>query len=94
MGQVLLTIPDDNISMFLDFVKNLEFIQKIEKVKDDNKPLTKEDWVKPGRPATDEEFEKMIADAETEEKAGLGMAAEEAEEYVTKRIEEWKKKRK
>lgn len=137
MNQYLLTISDNKAALsFLDFIKNLDFVQKVEQVKESFEPLSKEDWIKPGRPATDEEFEQMlngaenskdlslneakeslkhlnkadwtkpgrhatkeefeqmIAEMEEEERAGLGMVAEKAEEYATKRIEEWQKKSK
>jgi hypothetical protein len=95
MSQYLLTISDNNAaSSFLEFIKNLDFVQKVEQVKEPTGPLSKEDWIKPSRPATDEEFELMIAEMEEEEKAGLGMVAEKAEEYATKRIKEWQKKSK
>ena len=95
MSQYLLTISDNNAaSSFLEFIKNLDFIQKVEQVKEPIEPLSKEDWIKPGMPATDEEFERMIKEMEEEEKAGLGTVAEKAEEYATKRIEEWQKKSK
>ena len=95
MSQYILTISDNNAaSSFLEFIKNLDFIQKVEQVKEPVEPLSEEDWIKPGRPATDEEFEQMITEMEEEEKAGLGMVAEKAEEYAKKRIEEWQKKSK
>ncbi len=107
MGQLLLTIPDNEINVVLKFIK--EFNPKIKimsfnKEKDDfreigetdedTKPLTPLNWAIPGKPATDEEFETMVAEMEAEEKAGLGMVAEKAEAYVTKRIKEWQKNRK
>ena len=107
MGQLLLTIPDEEINVVLKFIK--EFNPKIKimsfnKEKDDfreigetdedTKPLTLLNWAIPGRPATDEEFETMVAKMEAEEKAGLGMVAEEAEEYSRKRIDQWLKENK
>ena len=95
MSQYLLAISDNNAaSSFLEFIKKLDFVQKVEQVKEPIEPLSKEDWIKPGRPATDEEFKRMITEVEEEEKTGLGMVAEKAEEYATKRIEEWQKKSK
>ncbi|NOX48149.1 MAG: hypothetical protein GXO89_14345 [Chlorobi bacterium] len=104
MGQLLLTIPDNEINMVLKFLN--EFNPKIKiksfsEEKDDFLEIKKPDealkppdpinWALPGRPATDEEFEQMITRAEAEEKAGMGMAAEEAEEYSRKRIDQWLK---
>ena len=50
------------------------------------KPLTGSDWIKPGRPATDEELEQMCVEMEAEEG-----------EFTTKEMKElakqWKKKK-
>lgn len=54
-------------------------------------PLTDDDWAIPGRPATDEEHLKMLAEAEAEYKAGLGMTVEEARAKTKKKIAAWKK---
>ncbi|RLD55420.1 MAG: hypothetical protein DRJ05_12960 [Bacteroidetes bacterium] len=107
MGQLLLTIPDEEINVVLKFIK--EFNPKIKimsfnEEKDDFLEIDKTDevlkpsdpinWALSGRPATDEEFDQLVAEMEAEEKAGLGMSAEESEAYVTKRIEEWEMNRK
>ncbi len=93
MTQYIITLADNKVSSaFLEFVKKLDFVHGVEEVDEPAGPLTAEDWSKPGRPATDEEFENLATEMEAEEKSGLGMFAEEAEEYVTKRIEKWKKK--
>lgn len=44
-------------------------------------------WTNPSRPATDEEFELMIAEAEAEE----GIPAEEARALTMKKLAEWRK---
>lgn len=44
-------------------------------------------WINPTRPATDEEFEKMISEAEAEK----SITAKEARELTSKKINEWKK---
>ena len=95
MSKYLLTISDNNVaSSFLEFIKNLDFIKKVEKINESVEPLKKDDWIKPGRPSTDEEFERMIKEIEEEEKAEMGIVAEKAEAYATKRIKEWQKKSK
>ncbi len=58
------------------------------------KALTDEDWVRPGRPATEEEIEKMLNEAEAEFEAGLGYTAEEVMAYVKEHLAEWRKSRK
>ena len=55
------------------------------------KPLTDADWVRPGRPATDEEIEKMLDECEAEFEAGLGFTLEEARALTKKKIASWKK---
>jgi len=95
MSQYLLTISDNKAALsFLDFIKNLDFVQKVEQVKESFEPLSKENWIKPGRPATDEEFEQMIAEMGEEEKAELGMHADEAEKYSGKLIKQWQENQK
>ncbi|OQX72760.1 MAG: hypothetical protein B6D61_13300 [Bacteroidetes bacterium 4484_249] len=95
MTQYLLTISDNKAALsFLDFINNLDFVKRVEPVTKPVEALSKEDWIKPGRPATEEEFEQMIAEMEEEERAGLGMVAEKAEKFTTLWIEEWQKKNK
>jgi hypothetical protein len=55
------------------------------------KPLTDDDWALPGRPATDEEIEKMLDEAEAEFEAGLGIPLEKAKALTMKKIKAWKK---
>ena len=55
------------------------------------KPLTDDDWILPGRPATDEEQLKMLEEAEAEFKSGLGMPLEKARALTMKKIAKWKK---
>ena len=96
-----LRVTIDNIAnarLIYSILNKLSFVKSVEteypQTEESFEPLSKEDWIKPGRLATDEEFEYMIAEMEEEERAGLGMVAEKAEEYATKRIEEWQKKSK
>lgn len=89
MSQYLLTISDNRAALsFLDFVKNLDFILNVEQVEESFEPLSKEDWIKPGRPATDEEFEQMLKEAEESK----DLSIEEAMELSEKRYNEWSKK--
>ena len=57
-----------------------------------NEPAGEYNWVNPTRPATDEEFEQMIAEAEAEYEAGLGLPLEEARLLTMKKLAEWRKK--
>ena len=55
------------------------------------KPLTDADWVRPGRPATDEEMEKLVQEMLKDEGRYTG---EEVLESVKIALSEWRKKRK
>ena len=91
MSQYLLTISDNRAaSSFLDFVKNLDFILKVEQVEESFEPLSKEDWIKPGRPATDEEFEQLAIAMEQD--IG-GYDPETTLEMTLKEIREWRKEK-
>mgnify|MGYP001598354713 CR=1 FL=1 len=52
--------------------------------------LTAADWVRPGRPATDEEIEQMLDECEAEE----GIPLKEAREQTLKELKGWEAKRK
>jgi hypothetical protein len=75
MQKVIVTIDDPaNAKLFLKMVKQLNFVEsaKIEQAK--------YDWINPSRPATDDECEQMIAEAEK----SPAMSAEEAQTYSLK----------
>jgi hypothetical protein len=52
-----------------ELAKFLRTIEYVESVDEENAltPLKEEDWVKPGRPATDEELEQLAGEMENEE---------------------------
>ncbi|RLD55422.1 MAG: hypothetical protein DRJ05_12970 [Bacteroidetes bacterium] len=82
MSQYILTLSDDKATPpFLDFIRNLDFIKKVEHLK----ALANDDWAKPGRPAIDEEFEQMIVRAEKSKSLSLS----EAKKMTRKRFDEW-----
>ncbi|MBI9036965.1 MAG: hypothetical protein JEY97_02420 [Bacteroidales bacterium] len=90
MSQYLLTISENKAALsLLDFIKNLDFVENVEQVDEDFKPLSNEDWIKPGRPATDEEFEQMINSAEESKDLNF----EEAISLSEKGYEEWLEKK-
>lgn len=55
------------------------------------KPLTDDDWVRPGRPATDEEMEQLVQEMMNDKGRYTG---EEVMESVKKALKEWRKSRK
>jgi len=86
MTQYIITLADNKVSSaFLEFVKKLDFVHGVEEVDEPTGPLTAEDWTKPGRPATDEEFEQMIKEAEK----GKDLTFEEAKNMTKTYFEEW-----
>ncbi len=74
-----------NARKLADFLKTIGYVKSVGTLK----PLTDEDWIRPGRPATDEEHERMLNEAEE----SPSMVAEEAEEYSRKLIDKWSKKK-
>lgn len=79
-----------NSEIFLSLLKHLNFVKSVnfDKTEDEQiKKLTDEDWVRPGRPATDEEHEEMLLEAE---KSPL-ITTNELRENVLKRIKKCKK---
>jgi len=55
------------------------------------KPLTDADWVRPGRPATDEEMEQLVQEMMNDKGRYTG---EEVLASVKKALKEWRKSRK
>jgi hypothetical protein len=54
-------------------------------------PLTAEDWIRPGRPATDEELAELLAESERQLEAGEFFTAEEVKARMDERIAKWKR---
>jgi len=82
MQKVIVNIDNPaDADLFLKMVERLAFVEsaKIE--------VKEYDWTNPSRPATEEECEQMILDAE----ASPSITAEEAHAYSLKLIEEWRK---
>ena len=75
MQKVIVNISNPaDASLFLKMVERLDFV---ESVKIEGKEYN---WINPTRPATEEECEQMIAEAEE----SPSMTAEEAQEYSLK----------
>jgi len=89
MSQYILTISENKVSSsFLNFIKDLDFVEKVEQFEEPFKSLSNEDWIKPDRPATDEEFEQMIKSAEESKDLNF----DEAISLSEKRYTEWSKR--
>jgi hypothetical protein len=78
-----------------NFLKTLPYIKSVVAQKKDNTlvPLTAADWVRPGRPATDEEVEQMLDECEKEIENGLGIPAEKARKQTMEDIKKRRQKR-
>jgi len=82
MQKVIVNIENPaDADIFLKMVERLAFV---ESAKIEGKEY---DWINPSRPATEEECEQMIIEAEQ----SPSISAEEAQEYSLKLIEEWRK---
>jgi len=94
-----LTIETDTAShaKFLSsFLKTVSMVKSV-KIEPDTdsaniakEPAEEYDWINPSCPATDEEFEQMIAECE----ASPSLTAEEAKALTMKEIKEWRKNQK
>lgn len=92
MNTLLVTTDSlSNARQLASFLKNVKTVKSVT-IDPPDKELY--DWTNPSRPATDEEFEKMILEAEKEIEMGLGIPAEAARKQTISRIKAWKQKRK
>lgn len=69
MEQLIINLEGkSNANLLLELLGKLSFVKSVsrEKVKEDNTPLTAADWVRPGRPATEEELEQLAIEMEAE----------------------------
>jgi hypothetical protein len=79
------TVNIENLSdaqKFLSLVKNMNFVKSAEIV-NYNHQLNDNDWVISGRPATDDEIESMISEAEQDISNGKIYSLEEAKKTTT-----------
>lgn len=60
---------DANAKLFLNLMKQLKFVKAVT-VETTVDKLSDEDWIKPGRPATDEELEQLCIEMEAD-KGGI-----------------------
>ena len=77
MNQAIITTKNRNdLIKLISFVKDLKYVTAVEpfadnlsrtKGREKIKPLSDEDWIRPGRPATDEEIEQLCIEMEHDE---------------------------
>ncbi len=96
MNKIIVEIDDlSNVKRFISILEDLKYVKFYTAEKEEFKnlaPLTDENWIKPGRPATDEEFEAMIKECEQEYESGLSMTSEQAKSLTLEKIAAWRKK--
>ena len=76
----------DRAAALLKYFKTLIGVKAVAQEK--STPLSRADWVRPGRPATDEEIERMLDECEK----SATLTTEEAKERTMKKITAWKKR--
>jgi hypothetical protein len=79
-----------NAKQLASFLKNVKSVKSVTISSSDNKAYN---WANPSRPATDEEFESMIAEAEKEIELDMGIPAEIARKQTIGALKKWKQKR-
>lgn len=90
MNRIIVEIDNpSNAKRFIGVLENLKYVKYYAPEKDDDgtiTSLTDEDWAKPGRPATDEEFEAMIKECEQEYESGQSMTSAQAKSLTYEKI--------
>jgi hypothetical protein len=90
MSEILVTIDNpQHQKHFISLLNELKYISSFKKIKSNGnkpKPLTDEDWVRPGRPATDEEITMLIESMENDKS---GVTTEEVRKNTLKELDEW-----
>jgi hypothetical protein len=96
MNRIIVEIDNlSNVKRFISILEDLKYVRFFTSEKEKTKdltPLTEEDWIKPGRSATDEEFEAMIKECEQEYESGLSMTSEQAKSLTLEKIAAWRKR--
>lgn len=90
-----LTIKIDtakHAELLANFLKTLPYIKSVVAGKTDEslEPLTTAEWVRPGRPATDEEMEELCRQMEEPQEE---YSLEEAKAKTLKEIKEWRRRK-
>ncbi len=82
---VIKTDNKKNATLLADFLKSLQYVKSVVLKSETKKEvLTSEDWTKPGRPATNEEIEHRIYEAENSEEFTLNEAKEQVYKTIDK----------
>ncbi|NOX46713.1 MAG: hypothetical protein GXO89_07020 [Chlorobi bacterium] len=88
---VIKTDNTKNATLLADFLKSLQYVKSVAFQSDINEKVLKaEDWAKPGRPATYQEVEDKLVEAEN----SMDLSVAEAKEHAYKIIESWQRESK
>jgi hypothetical protein len=86
MVEILVSIENDKYEKpFISLLKELKYISSYKKAKNGTKklqPLAGADWIRPGRPATEEEIIQMLEEAEKGPFFTLEEAMAETDRYL------------
>lgn len=89
MNTLLVTTETmSNARQLASFLKKVKIVKSVTIASEEEY-----NWTNPSRPATDEEFEKMISEAEKEIEDGLGIPADVARKLTMEKIKKWKHKK-
>jgi hypothetical protein len=89
MKTIIVDIDNEsNAKTLSDFLKSLNYVKSVKyfsEIDSEAGTIAEEDWIKPGRPATEEEFEDLIKKAETSK----SIPAEDSKSQNLKKLDEW-----
>lgn len=89
MTTIIVNIDNENNARSLsDFLKNLNYVKSVKyygEFTSEKEEMTDEDWVKPGRPATEKEFEALLKRSEATE----NVSAMISQKQTMKKFDEW-----
>ena len=71
-------------------LKDIGYVKSVETRKS-SAALAPADWVRPGRPLTDEELDQLSIEMRAEEAAGKYLTLKEAKAKTLKSLKQWKK---
>lgn len=93
MALIIETKNNASEKLLAEMLRHFDFVTTINKKADKKSiPLTDEDWIKPGRPATEKEIEQLCLDMEAEENAGNFISLKKAKAKTLKSLAQWRRK--
>lgn len=91
MEHIIISVDNQlHAQLLMRLMENLSFVKSVRQEKR-VEYLTAADWVRPGRPATNEELKNMLDECEAEVKAGKVLTLEEAKTLTKQKFGRWKK---